>query len=172
MNSPSSWIRMFLASTLDCDRGPLGLKRRICSSRTASAKGTSPFLLVEALPTLREPKDDLLLFLSSSLQSSRNRTRSPIAVTPRRSISSSLIDCTIEGTILSRRNTTASVSRFSSVKMSSIFSRFNKAKRNVFWEPGDDHNEVSTEYNEVSTEYTEVNTEDNEVNTERLNHPV
>ena len=44
-----------------------------------------------------------------------------------------LIDCTIEGTILSRRNTAASVSRFSSVKMSSIFSRFNKAKYGMFF---------------------------------------
>ncbi|KAK2553592.1 hypothetical protein P5673_025084 [Acropora cervicornis] len=47
---------------------------------TASALGTSPVLLVEGLPTLREPNDDLLLFTSSSLQSSRNQTGSPIAL--------------------------------------------------------------------------------------------
>ena len=56
-----------------------------------------------------------------------------------RSIFSLLVDWTIKGTIISRQNTAASVSR------SSIFSRSTKHfTRNVFWEPGDDHNEPSS----------------------------
>ena len=91
---------------------------------------------------MREPNDDLLLFSSSPLQSSGNQTRSPIAVTSSRSIFSLLVDWTTKGTIISRQNTAASVSRFRSVKMSSIFSRSTKhSTRNVFREPGDDHNE-------------------------------
>ena len=43
-----------------------------------------------------------------------------------------------------RRNTAASVSRFSSVKMSFIFSRSTKQYTECFWEPGDDHNEPSS----------------------------
>ena len=111
---------------LDCDRGPLELKRHIRSSRT------SPVLFVEGLP-LREPNDDLLLFSSSSLQGSGNQTRSPIAVTSSRSIFSLLIDWTIEGTIISHRNTAASVSRFSSVKMSFISFALNKAIHGMFF---------------------------------------
>ena len=107
---------------LDCDWGSLELKRHICSSSIASAEGTSPILL----RTLRESNDGLLSFSSSSLQSSLNQTQSSIAVTPSRSIFSLFIDWTIEGMIISRQNTVASVSRFCSVKMSSIFSRSRK----------------------------------------------
>ena len=77
---------------LDCDRGPLELKRHICSSSMASAEGTLPILLDEWLPTLREPNNGLLSFSSSSLQSSLNQTQSSIAVTQSRSIFSLLID--------------------------------------------------------------------------------
>ena len=72
----------------------------------------------------REPNNAPLLFSSSSLQSSSNQTWSPITVTPSRSIFSLLIDWTIKGTIISRRNTAASISRFSSVKMSSEYYAF------------------------------------------------
>ena len=106
--------------------------RRIHSSKTASAKGTSPVLLVEPHPTLREPKDDLLLFSSSSSQSSRSCSCSAFP---------SLIDWTIEGTILSYRNTAASFWRFSSVH----FFTLNKAIHGMFfWERGDDHNDPSS----------------------------
>ena len=78
------------------------------------------------------------------LQSSRNRTRSPIAVTKSCSIFSLLVDWTIKETIISPWNTAASVSRLSCIKMSSIFSHSTKSNTtNVFWESGDDNNEPS-----------------------------
>ena len=120
------------------------MKRRIPSSGTASALGTSAVLLVEGLPTLRDPNYDLLLFSLSSLQSSRNRTGSPIAVTPSLSIFSLLIDGTIEGTIISRRNTAASVEGFPSSRYHPFFRAQQSNKRMFFWEPGDDRNEPSS----------------------------
>jgi len=61
----------------------------------------------------------------------------PITVTPSRSIFSLLIDWTIEGTIISCWNTAANLSRFSSVKMSSIFSHSTKQYMecflNIWW---------------------------------------
>ena len=113
-------------------RTPRIEKTHLLPQYSVSLRYTSPVLLVEGLPTLRETNDDLLSFSSSSLRSSRNRTRSPIAVTPSCSIFSLLIDWTIEGTITSCRNPAASVLRFSSVKMSPIFSHSTKQYTECF----------------------------------------
>ena len=98
---------------LDCVLEPLGLKSLSRSSRIASAEGLAP-------ATLPPPAEVPALPSSESLQSSRNRTRSPIAVTPNRSICSSVIAKIVEGTILSLLNWAPNPSRWSSFKMSSI----------------------------------------------------